>query len=154
MESGLALILTQIGAATGFIAFLMKVWEFYYDRRPKLRISCSLTSDPDRGSTITILNSSKVGTSIHYYQLEALPKSRLNRWWPRFPKGWEHIEFSLEEQTVNIPVPPHGHADIHFEGQDHFNWGASRTDDLYLRIWTAFRDRPYTFFVVGAGGDR
>lgn len=145
--------LTRFGALTGFVAFVFKVWEFYRDRRPSLRISRSLISDPDRGNTISILNSSKVGTSIHYYQLEALPKSWLNRLWPRFSQGGSHIEFSLDERTANIAVPPHGHANILFEGQDHFNWGISRTDDLYLPIWTASRDRPYTFFVVGAGGD-
>lgn len=150
MESGLALILTQIGSATGFIAFLMKVWEFYHDRRPKLRIERSLNSDPDWGNTITVLNSSKVGTSIHYYMLAALPK-----WWrmsPIFPDRRAHIEFSLEQSNVNIAVPPHGHVDIEFRGEHHFNWGVSRTDDLYLRVWTAFRKKPYTFLVVGARG--
>jgi hypothetical protein len=154
MEISVSTLLTQIGALTGFLAFVFKVWEFYRDRRPSLRITYSLTGDATEGNTITILNSSKVGTIIYYFSLEALPPTRLNRLWPRFPQGFDHKEFDLEYSTVKIEVPAYGLANLNFAHADHFNWGVSRTHDLYLRIWTTARRRPMNFFVVGAGGDR
>ncbi|MDP2332157.1 MAG: hypothetical protein Q8M19_15835 [Reyranella sp.] len=147
-------ILTQIGAFTGFVAFVFKAYEFWRDRRPSLRISTSFTSDPNRGSTILILNSSKVGTTINYYTLEALPPSWLRRrgWWRRFPEGHDHVEFTLEAEHVKIEVPGYGQGMIKFSEADHFQWGVKRTDDLYLRVWTSTREAPFSFLVARAGG--
>jgi hypothetical protein len=47
MENDVWLWLTRFGALTGFVAFVFKVWEFYRDRRPSLRMKRSLTSDPN-----------------------------------------------------------------------------------------------------------
>lgn len=147
----LATLLTQIGAATGFITFVFKGVEFFRDRRPSLRISPHFTSDPERGNTILILNSSKIPTTINYYQLEALPPSRLARWhiWRRFPAGFSHVEFTLEADHAKVEVPAHGQAALVFDQQDHFRW-SRRDDDLYLRIWTSGRARPYSFLVAKA----
>lgn len=145
-------ILTQIGAIAGFVAFLFKAWEFYRDRRPALSISKYLTSDPERGSTILVMNSSKVPATIHNYQLQGVPKTWLSRWWPRFGKSWEHVEFDLEEQHADIDVPAYGHKALSFDGPDHFDWGTRRTTDLYLRLWIVGRRRPLHFLIVKAGG--
>lgn len=151
-------LLTQIGAVTGFIAFLFKAVEFcrdWRDRRPHLRIRYSFTSNPYRGNTILILNSSKVGTTIHSYSLEALPRSWMRRsgWWRRFSAGCKYVEFDLEDRHSKVEVPAYGQAAIPFAEADHFQWGVKRVDDLYLRIWTSTRDRPYSFLVAKAGGD-
>jgi hypothetical protein len=142
---------TRIGALTGFIAFLFRAVEFYLDRRPRLNVEAALTGDPAIGNTILVLNSSKVPTNIYSYSLEALPPTWLNRRFQRFT-GWENVEFSLEADTANIPVPAHGQAALHFREQDHFYWGARRKDDLYLRLWIVGRGRSLNFLVVRAGG--
>lgn len=151
-------ILVQIGAFTGFITFMFKVFEFwrdYGDRAPRLRTNTTFTGDFERGNTVLILNSSKVGTTINDYTLDALPP----RWWSRvglwrrFGAGLSTSEFHLEDRGCEIVVPGHGHAPISFAYQDHFIWGARRKDDLYLRIWTSARDTPYSFLIARAGGD-
>jgi hypothetical protein len=153
MENDVWLWLTRFGALTGFAAFAFKVWEFYRDRRPSLRIIPSLTSDEEQGNMIVILNSSKVGTSIYYYSLEALPPTWLNRRWQRFPEDFAgHVEFDLEFRPVKIEVAAYGQANLLFADVDHFRWGKSRTDDLYLRLWTSARRRPINFLVAPAGG--
>jgi len=153
VEDNVSLWLTRIGALTGFIAFVFKAWEFVRDRRPSLRVVTSLTGDAGVGNTVTILNSSKVGTSIYYLTLEALPPTRLNRLLRRFPVGFAHKEFDLEYDTAKIDVPAYGQASLPFTDDDHFAWGASRTTDLYLRIWTTARRRPINFLVARAGGN-
>lgn len=153
MEGDIWLWLTRLGALAGFIAFVFKAWEFFRDRRPSLRVISSLTGDAVVGNTVTILNSSKVGTNIYYLTLEALPPTWLNRLWPRFPEGFAHKEFDLEYDTANIEVPGYGQARLPFTDNDHFTWGASRTTDLYLRIWTTAHRRPINFLVARAGGN-
>jgi hypothetical protein len=144
-------VLTPIGALTGFIAFAFKAWEFYRDRRPLLAVQASLTSDPDRGNTILVHNASRVPTTIYNYSLQAIPKTLFSRVWPRF-KGWENVEFDLEDQHADINVPAYGQAAIEFSGPDHFVWGVRRKDDLYLRLWIVGRRRPLHFLVARAGG--
>lgn len=151
-------ILVQIGAFTGFITFLFKVFEFwrdYGDRAPKLRTNTTFTGDFERGNTVLILNSSKVGTTINDYTLEAVPPSWRNRLrlGPRFGPEYSQNEFHLEDRGCEIVVPPHGQASISFAYQDHFIWGARRKNDLYLRIWTSTRHAPYSFLIARAGGD-
>src|SRR5262245_39749628 len=148
MEGDVWLWVTRTGALAGFVAFVFRAWEFFRDRRPNLRLTWLFTTDPDVGNTLIILNSSKVGTSIYHYSLESLPKTRLNRLWRRFPKGYHHVEASSDE-PVKIDVPAYGQVSMQFANDEHFNWGASRTDDLYLRLWTTSRRRPITLFVVG-----
>ena len=153
MENDVWLWLTRLGALAGFIAFFFRAWEFIRDRRPSLRVVSLLTSDAGVGNTLTILNSSKVGTSIYNLTLEALPPTRLNRLWPRFPDGFAHVEFDLEDGSAKIDVPAYGQASLPFTDDDHFTWGVSRTTDLYLRIWTTARRRPINFLVARAGGN-
>jgi hypothetical protein len=153
MENDIRLWPTRIGALLGLAAFVFRACEFYRDRRPSLRVVSSLTGDATVGNTVTILNSSKVGTSIYYLTLEALPPTRLNRLWPRFPDGFAHKEFDLEDGFANIDVPAYGQASLPFTDDDHFAWGVSRTTDLYLRIWTTARRWPINFLVARAGGN-
>jgi hypothetical protein len=112
-------------------------------------VSTFLHRRSERGNTILVLNSSKVATSINYYTLEALPRSWLARsgLWRRFPKDFPHVEFTLEADHAGITVPGYGQAALHFSQQDHFNW-TKRTADLYLRVWTTARKRPYSFLVA------
>jgi hypothetical protein len=156
LESELAIWLTRIGAFTGFLAFLLKLWEFYRDRRPSLWLTYSFSSDPDTGNTLVILNSSKVGTSIWGYSLVAVPNTLLNRLWPRLSRA--RVEVMHEEVSggdpVDIEVPPYGQATIRFVGEYHFDWSYSRTTNLYLRLWTTSRRRPISLFVVGPNGMR
>ena len=158
MESELAVWLTRAGAFMGFVAFLLKLWEFYHDRRPSLRLTYSFASDPDMGNTLVILNSSKVGTCIWNYSLVAVPNTVLDQLWPRFSSSYARVEVMHEEMSggdpVNIEVPPYGQATIRFSGEHHFDWSHSRTNDLYLRLWTTFRRRPISLFVVGPRGVR
>src|SRR5882757_6309183 len=113
MENDVWLWLTRLGALAGFVAFFFRAWEFIRDRRPSLRVVSLLTSDAGVGNTLTILNSSKVGTSIYNLTLEALPPTRLNRLWPRFPDGFAHVEFDhLEDGSTKIDVPAYGQASL------------------------------------------
>jgi hypothetical protein len=145
-------LLTQIGAITGFIAFVLKVWEFYRDRRPALTVQKWLTSDPDRGNTLLILNSSKVLATIYSYSLEGVPRTFGSRVWPRF-KG-HNIEFHLEDRHANIIVPAYGQYALEFREQDHFDWSMRRKTDLYLRLWIVGRSRSLHYIVAKAGGSR
>jgi len=152
--------LTQIGALTGFIAFLIKLYEFrrdHYDRYPKLRVSAALTSDPRMGNTVVILNASKVPTSIYNYSLLApvkswnwLSRNRLWQWFrgERFWRGAE-IEFSYEWASVKIAIPAHGQTDLDFSEGDYFQ-SFGRKRDLYLQIYTSAREAPYHFRVADA----
>jgi hypothetical protein len=153
MEADISTWLTRIGALTGFAVFVLRVWEFHRDRRPSLRVFF-VGSGPD-GYYATILNSSKVGTSIYHFSVEAPPKMRFKKLWPMV--GARHRQdtddlVAWSYEPIHIVVPPYDQVDVIFMPlePDANIW--EPPDDLYLRLWTSTRQRPFTFLLVPAGG--
>ena len=82
MKMDISTLLTQVGALTSFAAFVMKCWEFYHDRRPRLRVTFAGVGSV--GDVVQVFNSSKVPTTIHRYSVDTLPSTLLNKRRPRF----------------------------------------------------------------------
>jgi hypothetical protein len=155
MDADIWTWLTRLGALTGFIAFMFKVWEFYHDRRPRLRVLFA-GQVPD-GYAITVLNSSKVGTSIYHYTVNTLPRTLLNRLWPRFGEKDLYRNDTIVAgsfEPVEVEVPAHGQASFVFMPRAPDSEVFRPPGDLYVRLWTTTRRRPFTFLLVPAGPER
>jgi hypothetical protein len=144
MENDVWLSLTRICALTGFAAFVLKAWEFYRDRRPSLRVWWA--GSGSEGDIALIFNSSKVATSIYGYSVDALPNTRLNRLRPRLDEPETLVTRSFE--PIQVEVPAHGQATLNFGMEAAINRAATRTDDLWLQLWTSSRRRPLTFLLL------
>ena len=143
MENEVWTWLTRIGALAGLAAFAFRAWEFYRDRRPSLRVW--FAGSAPGGDTILIFNSSKVATSIYAYSVDALPKGRLNRLWPRF--GDQDTSVAQSYEPIHLEVPAHGQVTLTVPEEHGAVHGVAVKDDLYLRLWTSARDRPFTIFL-------
>jgi len=127
---------------------VLRLYEFWWDRGPRLSILCDLCSDEEIGNTITLLNASKIPANIHYFDLVWLRRGpfgkRLRIW-----SGYVRDESPLEGEVANITVPAHSQCSLHFSQQYHFGWGGGLEHDIYLRLWMIGRNRPRWFWVTG-----
>jgi hypothetical protein len=126
----------------------LRVYEFFQDRRARLKVLVLLTSDPITGNTITLLNSSKVPANIYYFTLVWVQPGRLQRYC-RFLRKVESEESPMDYQHCNITVPPHSQHALEFSEVDHFNWGHTLKSDIYLKVWLVGWRYPKWFFVTG-----
>jgi hypothetical protein len=139
-------LLTQIGALTGFAAFVMKCWEFVQDRRP--RLSVAFAGVGRDGDVVLVFNSSKIPTTIHRYSVDALPSTWLNRQWPRFDETETLVVRARE--PIDVEVPAHGQVRLTLGDDPEASMRRYNTapNDLYLRLWTTARKKPFTFSLL------
>ena len=135
---------------SGILAAI-RIFELVDSRRPKLSVVTSLTSDPEIGNTITILNASNVPANIWYFELAYVEPGRCQRYIPLLRKTVSE-ESPLDHESCNITVPPHGQHSLDFSDGDHFNWGPSIKCDIYLKIWMVGRRSQTWFWITGPSG--
>ena len=144
MENDVWFWLTRIGALAAFVALLFKAWEFYRDRRPRLGVSFAGVGR--NGDVVLIFNSSKVATTIYHYSVDALPSTWLNKQWPRFGETTLVVK---AREPIDVEVPAHGLFRLTLGDPEasmrRFN---TAPDDLYIRLWTTARKKPFTFLVL------
>jgi hypothetical protein len=153
MENDVWLWLTRLGALagfvallTGFIAFVMKCWEFYRDRRPWLRVHFAGV-DP-QGAIVLIFNLSKVATTIYHYSVHALPSTWLGKQWARFDVT-ETLVVSARE-PIDVEVPARGQVRLLLGGDLEASMWRFLTapDDLYVLLWTSTRRKPFALLLL------
>lgn len=132
---------------------VLRVVEFYLDRRPKIIALVSLTSLPELGNTIALINKSKTPANIYYYELVWATPGYIQRYLPFFRKIGS-TESPFTHEYADITIGPHARYDLTFTDEYHFDWGASLKNDIYLKIWIAGHRRPAWFLAAGAGGRR
>jgi len=140
MDQGtLALVISAILAA-------IRVYEFVCSWRLGLSVKPALTSDPEIGNDIVVLNASNTPANIYFLDLVWLDR----RWFRRLPGFRKVVNCeSPIDLNRNITVPPHGQGTISFSEADYFAWGAALKEDIYLRLWLVGRRKPVWFFVTG-----
>lgn len=127
------------GAAVATGLGLLRLWEFYRDRSPQLKVTSMWRGDPDAGNDVLIINAGRTPLSIYYFSLVwAKPR------WFLSPKAME-TEFDLEDDFSKIEVAPFSSHRLHFNEGDHFADKAPKRlagCKLYLRAWIVGRNRP------------
>jgi hypothetical protein len=127
---------------------LIRIYEFFQDRRARLKLLVSLTGSEQIGNTLTLLNSSKVPANIYYVSLVWIEPTFLSRYLRFFRKIVTQETFS-DHDYLNITVPPHGQQEFNYSEQYHFDWGQSLKHDIYLKVWLTGWRFPKWFFVTG-----
>ena len=79
--------LTIGGAITAYVLAALRAVEFFQDRRPRLTIVTSLTSDHEIGNTVTLLNASKVPANIWHFSLVWVKPGTLQKYFRIFRKA-------------------------------------------------------------------
>ena len=146
MENDIWLWPTRIGALLGIAAFAFRAWEFFRDRRP--RLSVKFAGVGRDGDIVLVFNSSKVPTSIYQYSVDALPSTWLNKQWPRFDET-ETLVVKARE-PIDVEVPAHGQVRLTLGDDQEASMRRFNTapDDLYIRLWTTARKKPFTFLLL------
>ena len=110
-----------------------------------------LTSHPQLGHTITILNASEIPITIAYYEIVWTEKRKLF--------GLIPVPFTRKVTSVDSPIdPPDGYSaliDSHQTHQIHlvedyqFDWGAELKHGVWLRVWLVGHDKPFWLHLTG-----
>ena len=138
------------GWSMAFVMMLIRAYEFYRDRRPKLSLVVSLTSAQEEGNTITLLNASKVPANLWNYSLAWVKPGFFRRHIPLLRRV-EHEESPFDFENCNITVEPYAQCSLNFSEGDHFSWGHKMTHDIYLKLWMVGRrsHSPKWLWVTG-----
>jgi hypothetical protein len=132
---------------------VLRAVELFLDRRPKIIALVALTSLPDIGNTITLVNKSKTPANIYYYELVWVTPGYLQRYIPVLRRVGS-TESPLTHEHADITIGAHSRYDLSFDDDYHFEWGVHLKNDIYLKIWIAGRRSPVWFLAAGAGGRR
>lgn len=127
------------GAAVATGLGLLRLWEFYRDRSPQLKVTCMWRGDPEAGNDVLIINAGRTPLSIYSFSLVWAKPC-----WVLSPKVME-TEFDLEDDFSKIEVAPFSSHRLHFNDGDHFPYKAPKRlagCKLYLRAWIVGRNRP------------
>jgi hypothetical protein len=130
----------------------LKAYEVYSDRRRKIEANVRLTSSEEIGNTIVLLNKSKNPVTISYFDLVWTERRRVLG----IPIPFTH-KIVAEESPVDPPdgydeqIPSHGVHHLVFTEQNHFDWGTSLKQAIYLRLWLHGRKQPLWLYVTGPG---
>ena len=143
-----AIVIALLSLSISAVLALVRLYEFVRDRSPHLSAITRLTSDPDIGNEVTLLNASKVPANIYHYDLVRAHRSPLGKNW-RIGRKVVGVEFDLEGDNVHVTVDAYSQTIIPFTGQDHFDWGGALKHDLYIRLWMVGRHRPLWLWVTG-----
>jgi hypothetical protein len=149
----LSVILSAYAAALSTFLGVLRCIEFFLDRRPKISAYTALTSLPEIGNTITLVNTSKTPANIYWFELVWVKPGVLYRFVP-FLRRVESSETPLTDQYADIAIGAHSRYDLVFDEDEHFDWGVGLTSDIYLKISIAARRFPVWFLVAKAGGRR
>jgi hypothetical protein len=138
-------------AIAGFVLAValavLRLFEYFRDRRPRLRIVVNLTSSAEIGNDIVLLNASKVPAGIWAMDLVWVKAGFFGKRHSLFRKVINN-EYSPDDYC-NITVGAHSQHTLSFSEQNHFAWGDHASGDLYLRLWLIGSLRPKWFFVTG-----
>jgi hypothetical protein len=86
MEGTVQIDLNTAGSLVAFGLAILKVLEFFRDRKPKLSIEALLRGHEELGNDLLLINSSKVPACVYYYELVWVKPRRLTRWFGFFRK--------------------------------------------------------------------
>ena len=140
--------LNTFGSLVAFGLAVLKVLEFFRDRKPKLKLEAMLRNHVELGNDLLLINSSKVPACVYYYELIWLKPRRITRWFGLYRKEVGY-EFTLEDNLADLKIDGYSTATLNFSGIDHFVWGRGAADDLYLKISMVGRKKPLWFWVTG-----
>ena len=127
---------------------VVRIYEFARSRWWRgLSVKSALTSLPEIGNDVIILNASATPANIYYFDLVWVPRSLGFRM--RIFRKIVRDESPLEADYCNITVSPHGQATLPFSEADHFAWGVRLKEDIYLRLWLVGRRKPVWFWITG-----
>lgn len=136
-----------VGLALSCILGAIRIYEFFRGRQLGLSIKTQLTSNPEIGNTVLLLNSSANPINIYCFNLVWLERDWL-RW---APAPWRRISSTdspLDFEYCDITVPPRGQHSLLFGESYHFHWGVRLRHDIYLQLWLVGRRRPVWFHVT------
>ena len=127
------------GASVATALGLLRVFEFWRDRRPRLQTSYIWRGDPETGNDLLLINDSKVPASIYNLHLVWAVQRRL-----RAPIE-RASEFDTEDDFFQVLIPPHSAEKITFADARHFAQKPRKGLEgsrLYAKVWLVGRKAP------------
>lgn len=118
---------------------LLRLWEFYRDRSPQLKVTSMCRDCPEIGHDVLLINAGRTLLHIYHFKL-VWAKHR----WCRAPKKLE-IEFDLEDDFSKIEIAPFSTHRLNFNEARHFPTKPPKQlagSELYLQAWIVGRRKP------------
>jgi hypothetical protein len=151
MKQDVTFWLSIASFATSGILAIIKLVEFFGANKIRIKADVSLTSLPELGNTITLLNDSEIPITISYFELVWTNKRKLF--------GLIPLPFTRKVEASDSPIdPPDGYSALvaphethvlQFTEQYHFDWGVELEHDIYLKVWIVGHDDPFWLWVMG-----
>jgi hypothetical protein len=145
--------LSIVGSVTAIVLAIIKVFEFWTQRRQKFGLDVGLTGSEDLGNTLVLLNRSNVPLAISYFDLAWVERRCL--------LGCRRCRIPFTRRVIRDDSPcdpasgyyatvqPHATHRLSFTGQYHFHSGVRLPHDIYLRLWIVGRRSPIWMWVTG-----
>jgi hypothetical protein len=86
---------------------VLRLFEFFLDRRPKIIALASLTGLPELGNTVTLVNKSKSPAFLYYYELVWAKPGLIQRLSPYFLKRVVSTESPITHEHADITIGAH-----------------------------------------------
>lgn len=144
--------LSIAGFATSTVLAIIKGVEFYGTRRITFSADVRLTSSEDIGNTIVLLNKSDIPATISYFELVWTgPRTILGLRFP-FTRKVIDVDSPLDPPDgYDVTVPPHETHQLWFREDNHFEWGISLKQNIYLKLWIVGHSSPIWLWITGPG---
>jgi hypothetical protein len=133
------------------ILAIIKLVEFATTDKVRLKADAMLTSHPDLGHTIKVLNNSAIPVTISYFEIAWTERRKLF--------GVIPIPFTRKVDSTDSPIePPDGYDTLVAPHETHqislvdeyqFDWGADLKQDVYLKVWLVGHDNPFWLWLTG-----
>lgn len=141
--------LSIAGFATSSILAVIKGVEFYGSRRVTFSAETRLTSSEQYGNTIVLLNKSNIPATISYFELAWTEQRSLLGCRIPLTRKVIYTESPIDPPDgYDATVPPHTTHSLLFREENHFDWGVSLKQDIYLKLWLVGRGSPIWLWIT------
>ena len=147
--------LSIAGFGTSTVLAVIKGIEFYGSRRVAFVANARFTGSYEIGNTIVLLNKSSIPATISYFELAWTEPRTLMGWRVPLTKKVVHSDTPVHPvDGCEITVAPHGVTSLLFNEENHFDWGGSLEQAIYLKLWLVGGKSPIWLWITGPGGRR